>query len=69
MKSIIKLGVVNYAIPFTSTIKSLLEFCWEYLWNSALHKLTEEILTEILRSNSKYEEGYWTACIEDTGLL
>jgi len=39
------------------------------LWNSALHKLTEEILTEILRSNSKYDESFRTAFIEDTELV
>lgn len=39
------------------------------MWNSALHKLTEEILTEILRSNSKYDESFRTAFIEDTELV
>lgn len=69
MKSIIKLGVVEFAVFFTQTCKKLLEFCQEYLWNSALHKLTEDILTDILRSNSKYDEGFRTAFIEDTGLV
>lgn len=69
MKSIIKLGVVDYAINFTTTCRKLLEFCVEYEWNSALHKLTEDILTDILRSNSKYEEGFRTAFIDDTSLV
>ena len=58
MKAIIKLGVIEYAIPFTETIKILLELCFEYEWNSALHKMTEDILTEILRSNSNYNEAF-----------
>jgi len=69
VKSIIKLGILEYTVNFNSTIRKLLEFSLDYPWNSALHKLTEEILCEILRSNSKYPEDFWTLFIEDIGLL
>lgn len=69
MRTFIKLGELEYAVVLTQTCVKLLQFCKEYLWNSALHKLTEEILTEILRSNSKYDESFRTAFIEDTELV
>lgn len=69
MKSIIYLGIDEYAVPFTLTCRKLMEFSMDYLWNSALHKLTEEILTEILRSNSNYNESFRTAFIEEIQLI
>lgn len=68
VKSIVKLGVVDYAIHFNATFSKLLEFSKQYPWNSALHKLTEEIFSEVLRSNSKYPVGFKTAFLEDTNL-
>lgn len=48
MRTIVRLGIVEYTVPFIQTCKSLMNFCVEYQWNSALHKLVEEILTDIL---------------------
>lgn len=69
MRTIVRLGIVEYTVPFIQTCKALMTFCVEYQWNSALHKLVEEILTDILRSNSKFPESFRTAFIEETQLV
>ena len=69
MKSIISLGVAEYTIQFNSTFAKLLQFSKENQWNSALHKLTEDIFSEVLRSNGKYPDGFKTAFLEDSNLL
>lgn len=69
MRTIVKLGIIEYTVPFIQTCRSLMNYCIDYPWNSALHKLVEEILTDILWSNSKFPESFWTAFIEETQLV
>jgi len=58
------MGIVELTNEVSSAIESLLDYCKEYPWNSALHNETEEIYSEILKSTSRYPEGYRTAIIE-----
>ena len=68
MKALIKWGSVDYAVGFNNSFSSLLQFCKDHPWNSVLHKLTEEIYAEVLRTNSGYPEDYKTVFLEETRL-
>lgn len=68
MRSLIKWGQVDYAVGFINSFTSLLQFSKEHPWNSVLHKLTEEIFADVLRSNSGYSEDYKTVFLEETKL-
>ncbi len=68
MKALIKRGNIDYAVGFNSSFSALLQFCKEHPWHSVLHKLTEEIFAEVLRSNSGYPDDYKTVFLEETKL-
>ena len=69
LSQIVKIGDINLAIQLSSTFSYILKQCQANPWNSALHNLTVEIFTLILKSNSPYPVDYRTAFLEDTDIL
>jgi len=66
--SLILKGDVEVTSELTPVIIDLLQVCIDHPWNSAIHKLTEDIYTSILRSNSKYPLEFKTAFLSETKL-
>lgn len=55
--AIVKEGNISWTAHFGSLFSKLLTFTQDYPWNSALHKIIEEIFVSIIRSNSEYDLG------------
>lgn len=68
VKNLVALGVPEIAAELVEAATNLLAFCKQYPWNSALHKLTEEIYATVLKTASRYPDDFKTAFLEATDL-
>ena len=67
--AIVKEGNISWTAHFGSLFSILLSYTQDYPWNSALHKIIEEIFITVLKSNSDYDLGSQTAFLEETNFF
>lgn len=67
--AIVKEGNISWTAHFGSLFSNLLKYTQDYPWNSALHKIVEEVFVSIIRSNSEYDLGSQTAFLEETNFF